>query len=104
MKKIVAKPYRERVDNQERWNVLMNRQNLNPKQVDEALKTLGKKLGLSPEQLRKELESGKFDKILQNLSAKESATVQNVLQNPKMMEKLMQSPQAKALMEKLMGK
>jgi wobble nucleotide-excising tRNase len=104
LKKIVAKPYRERVDNQERWNVLMNRQNLNPKQVDEALKTLGKKLGLSPEQLRKELESGKFDKILQNLSAKESATVQNVLQNPKMMEKLMHSPQAKALMEKLMGK
>ena len=63
-----------------------------------------KNVGVPPEQLRSELESGKYDKVLKNMSQKDSAMLQKVMQNPKMMEKLISSPQAKALYQKLSGK
>ncbi len=82
----------------------MERKNMNPKQVDQLLQAAGKKLGVPPEQLRSELESGKYDKILKNMSQKDSAMLQKVMQNPKLMEKMISSPQAKALYQKLSGK
>ena len=65
----------------------MDRQKLDPKQVDQLLDAVGKKLGVAPQQLKTELESGKYDNILRNMSQKDSAMLQKVLQNPKMMEK-----------------
>ena len=50
------------------------------------------------------MESGKYDKVLKNMSQKDSAMLQKVMQNPKMVEKLISSPQAKALYQKLSGK
>ena len=82
----------------------MERKNLNPKQVDQLLQAASKKLGVPPEQLKSELESGKYDKVLKNMSQKDSAMLQKVMQNPKMGEKLISSPQAKALYQKLSGK
>ena len=49
--------------NAERSEV-MERKNLNPKQVDQLLQAASKKLGVPPEQLKSELESGKYDKVL----------------------------------------
>ena len=82
----------------------MERKNLNPKQVDQLLQAASKKLGVPTEQLKSELESGKYDKVLKNMSQKDSAMLQKVMQNPKMVEKLISSPQAKALYQKLSGK
>ena len=82
----------------------MERKNLNPKQVDQLLQAASKKLGVPQEQLKSELESGKYDKVLKNMSQKDSAMLQKVMQNPKMVEKLISSPQAKALYQKLSGK
>lgn len=82
----------------------MDRQKLDPKQVDQLLAAASKKLGVPPQQLKAELESGKYDKVLSNMSQKDSAMLQKVLQNPKMVEKLISSPQAKALYQKLSGK
>lgn len=82
----------------------MERKNMNPQQVDQLLQAASKKLGVPSEQLRSELESGKYDKVLKNMSQKDSAMLQKVMQNPKMMEKLISSPQAKALYQKLSGK
>ena len=82
----------------------MERKNMNPQQVGQLLQAASKNLGVPPEQLRSELESGKYDKVLKNMSQKDSAMLQKVMQNPKMMEKLISSPQAKALYQKLSGK
>ncbi|MGN1403552.1 MAG: hypothetical protein ACI4XB_04440 [Ruminococcus sp.] len=82
----------------------MDRQKLDPKQVDQLLEAASKKLGVPPQQLKAELESGKYDKVLKNMNQKDSAMLQKVLQNPKMVEKLISSPQAKALYQKLSGK
>ncbi len=82
----------------------MEREKMDPKQVDALLQAASKKLGISPNQLKNELESGKYDKVLQNMSAKDSAMLQKVLKNPKMVEKLISSPQAQALYRKISGK
>ena len=82
----------------------MERKNLNPKQVDQLLQAASKMMGVPPEQLKSELESGKYVKVLKNMSQKDSAMLQKVMQNPKMVEKLISSPQAKALYQKLSGK
>lgn len=82
----------------------MDRKNMDPKQVSQLLQAASKKLGVAPEALKTELESGKYDQVLKNMSQKDSAMLQKVLKNPKMMEKLISSPQAKALYQKLSGK
>lgn len=77
---------------------------LPPSKMDGLLEMVGKKLGVSPEQLRSNLESGKLEQAMQNLPKKEAANVQNLLKDKKKVEQLMNTPQAKALYEKLMGK
>lgn len=77
---------------------------LPPSKMDGLLEMVGKKLGVSPEQLRSNLESGKLEQAMQNLPKKEAANVQNLLKDQKKVEQLMNTPQAKALYEKLMRK
>lgn len=77
---------------------------LPPSKMDGLLEMVGKKLGVSPEQLRSDLESGKLEQAMQNLPKKEAANVQNLLKDQKKVEQLMNTPQAKALYEKLMRK
>ena len=77
---------------------------LPPSKMDGLLEMVGKKLGVSPEQLRSDLESGKLEQAKQNLPNKEAANVQNLLKDQKKVEQLKNTPQAKALYEKLMGK
>lgn len=75
--------------------------NLNPKNLDALLNVVSKKLGTSPDALRKDLESGKFDKALNGMNASDSAKFQQVVNNPQLLEKFMSAPQAQALYKKL---
>lgn len=72
-------------------------------QLQGLLNAVSKKVGVPPEQLRKELEAGKFDRALSAMNPAESAKFQQVMKNPKLIEKLMSTPQAKALYNKLSG-
>lgn len=47
--------------------------NIDPKKADGLLKAVSKKLNIPPDQLKKELEAGKFDSALNNMSQSESA-------------------------------
>lgn len=67
------------------------------------LQTVSRKLGIPPEQLRNDLEQGKFDTALAGMQPAEAAKFRQAVQNPQMVEKLMSTPQAKALYEKLTG-
>ena len=75
----------------------------NPQNVDALLKTVGGKLGIPPEQLRRELMQGKFDSAIKNMKPDEAQKFNAVLSNPKLLEKLMSAPQAQALYKKLSG-
>ena len=67
------------------------------------LQTVSRKLSIPPEQLRQELEAGKFDNALKNMSPAEANKFQQVVKNPQMIDKIMSTPQAKALYQKLTG-
>lgn len=67
------------------------------------LAVVSKKLGVPPEQLRHELESGKFDSALQHMSSTDAQKFQQAIRNPQLVEKLMSTPQAKELYHKLGG-
>lgn len=73
----------------------------NSPQLQSMLEVVGKKLGMSPETLRQELEAGKFDKALAGMNRQDAAKFQQVLANPQKLNQMMNSRQAKALYEKL---
>lgn len=75
--------------------------NLNEKQLDLLLKTASKKLGTSPEQLKSQLQQGKFDNALSNMSPQQSAVFKSAVENPQIAEKIMSTPQFQELYKKL---
>lgn len=77
--------------------------NIDKNQLQGLLNTVSMKIGVSPEQLRKELEAGKFDSALSAMNQQEAAKFQQAVKNPQLIEKLMSTPQAKALYNKLTG-
>lgn len=82
----------------------MNHPNLSamdPQKLNALLQTVSRKLGMPAEQLRSELQAGKFDNAVKNMSQSDAAKFQQAIQNPQMVEKLMSTPQAKALYQKL---
>lgn len=81
----------------------MNMNNIDPKNISGLLEVVSKKIGVSPEKLKQELESGKFDSALNGMSSSDAAKFQQAINNPKIVEKLMSTPQAKALYKKLSG-
>lgn len=77
--------------------------NIDKNQLQGLLNTVSRKIGVPPEQLRKELEAGKFDSALSAMNQQEAAKFQQAVKNPQLIEKLMSTPQAKALYNKLTG-
>lgn len=82
----------------------MDKNNIDKNSLNGLLNTVSKKIGVPPQQLKKELEEGKFDNAISGLSRSDAAKFQQAIKNPKMIEKLMSTPQAKAIYEKLKGK
>lgn len=81
----------------------MNKNNIDPKSLNGLLDVVSKKIGVSPEKLKNDLESGKFDSAISGMSKSDAAKFQQAVKNPKLVEKLMSTPQAKALYKKLSG-
>lgn len=79
----------------------MDIRSTNPQNLDALLKTVSAKLNVPPEKLKQELMQGKFDNALKNMKPEEAKKFNQVLANPKMLEKLMSAPQAQALYKKL---
>ncbi|MDE5771785.1 MAG: hypothetical protein K2I06_09200 [Ruminococcus sp.] len=81
----------------------MNSNNIDPKKINGLLEAVSKKIGVSPDKLKKELESGKFDSAISAMNKNDAAKFQQAVNNPKLVEKMMSTPQAKALYKKLSG-
>ena len=77
--------------------------NIDPKKISGLLNAVSKKIGVSPEKLRTELEEGKFDSALSAMNSNDAAKFRQAVNNPKLVERMMSTPQAKALYEKLSG-
>ncbi|NLT10501.1 MAG: hypothetical protein GXY08_13545 [Ruminococcus sp.] len=81
----------------------MNKNSIDPQKANGLINALSKKIGISSEQLRSELESGKFDNTLSAMNKNDAAKFQQALNNPGLIEKMMSTPQAKALYKKISG-
>ena len=75
----------------------------NKKNMNELLDVVSRKLGVPKEQLRSELEAGKFDSALKNMKPSEEVMFNRIVSNPTALEQFMISPLAKAIYNKLTG-
>ena len=81
----------------------MNINNIDPKKLSGLIGAVSKKIGVPPEKLQKELEEGRFDSAVKAINGNDAAKFQQAINNPKLVEKMMSTPQAKALYQKLSG-
>lgn len=75
--------------------------NMDPKAMQGMLKVVSSKLGMSPQELQKQLESGKLDGAMKGLSPQDSAKLMNALSNPTMAQRILSTPQAQEIIKKL---
>ena len=73
------------------------------KQIQEIIDSLSKRLGESPDTLKKNAQNGDISKILNQMDSKQAQKVQNILNDKEQTEKILKTPQAQALLKKLMG-
>ena len=69
----------------------------------EMLKEAEKKMGMTPEQIKKAIDSGDVSGIMKNLGKTDDQKVQKVLSNKESAMKLLSTPQAQALLKKFLG-
>lgn len=76
------------------------------KNIDEGkLNNLASKVNINIDELKKATENGNVeDYINKNLSSQASAKLKNILNDKTTMEKMLSTPEAKALLDKLMKK
>ena len=80
---------------------MSNFNQLNPQALNALLGMASKKLGTTPEQLQKQLQDGTFEQALNGMPNKDAEKLKQALSDPKTAEKILSSPQAKAIYEKL---
>ena len=73
------------------------------KKVNKLLGEVSKKYGISKEQLESAAQSGNIVNLLKNTNPNQSKQIESVLSDPEKAKKLLQSPQAQALMKLLGG-
>lgn len=81
----------------------MNNFNIPEDKLSSLLQMAGKKLGRDPQQLRADLESGKLDNVMKGMDAGAAGKLNNLLQNPKAMETLLQNDKIRGMLGGLMG-
>ena len=74
------------------------------KTVDALMKAAAKSLGTTPEQLRAQIDNGTLQQSLSGMNNRQAAQLSAALNDPKSAERIMNSPQAKALLSKLTKK
>ena len=84
-------------------NNFNNGSKIDPQKLNGLLNAVSKKIGVPADKLRSELEAGKVDSALSAMSGSDAARFRQAVNNPKLIEKMMSAPQAKALYKKLSG-
>lgn len=73
--------------------------NLTPQQQQALINAASQKLGIAPEQIAAMLQNGKAEE----LAARAGVPVQQYVNNPAAIERLLSDPAARAVIKKLMG-
>lgn len=79
--------------------------NMNQKQLDMLSKMAKKKTGLDVNEMKQSIENGSIDQFLnKNMSADAAEQLKRVLTDKKAAEQMLNTPEARELMKKLLGK
>lgn len=73
------------------------------KQIQDILNSLSQRLGENPDKLKANIQNGDMSKMLNNMDKKQADKIQEILNDKEKTEKLLSTPQAQALLKKLMG-
>ncbi|MGN0606379.1 MAG: hypothetical protein ACI4JM_07645 [Oscillospiraceae bacterium] len=76
---------------------------INQNNLEALLKVVSTKINVPADVLRSQLEKGQFDEVLNNMNNEESNKFRQVMNNPKLAEKIMTTPQAQELYRKITG-
>ena len=75
----------------------------NNEQMNSMIEMLSQRLNADKAQVKDALEKGKLDKVLMNMDQKQAQKVSAILSDPEQSKKVLSTPQAQALIKKLMG-
>ena len=70
---------------------------------EKLINSAAKHLGTDPSTIKSAVESGSYDKLLNSMKPEDATKIKNLLSDREKTERLMNSPQVKELMAKLMG-
>ncbi|MEE1282134.1 MAG: hypothetical protein UHK60_07805 [Acutalibacteraceae bacterium] len=73
------------------------------KQIQDILNSLSQRLGENPDKLKANIQNGNMSKMFNNMDKKQADKIQSILNDKEKTEKLLSTPQAQALLKKLMG-
>lgn len=82
----------------------MSDNKLTPEQLQALLQFASKKLGSSPDQLAKTVESGGVESLASRLAPADAAKFQALVRDKNKLEELLNSPQAQQLIQSLLKK
>lgn len=77
--------------------------NFTDQQLNQLLQMASKKMGTTPEELKKKLMTNNVQETLKGMNQNDAQKVQQVLNNPALAKQLLNSPQAQAVLKNLMG-
>lgn len=76
---------------------------MNNSEINNLLNGLSQRLNTSPDALKENLEKGNINSVLSKMNSSQAKKIQKILDDPKQSEKILNSPQAQAIIKKLMG-
>ena len=77
----------------------MNNNNLNPA----AIKKLSESLGCSEDEVKAAVQSGQINRLLDKMNQAQAGQISKIMSDPEAAKKIIESPQAQALIKKLFG-
>ncbi len=75
----------------------------NNENLQDLINTASQRLGTTPENLKQASQQGNVQNLLNQLDGEQAKKVQQILNDKEASQKLLNSPQAQALLKKLMG-
>lgn len=75
----------------------------NQEEINRLIDNLSKRLGKEPQQIKKAAQNGNMQSILQGMNSTQAARLEKILSDPEASKKILDTPQAQALIKKLIG-
>lgn len=75
----------------------------NNEQINSLINQLSQRLNADSTQVKEALERGNLDKVLMNMDQKQAQKISDILSDPEQSKKVLSTPQAQAIIKKLMG-